>query len=148
MLSRTNERYLSIYRRRAPDCMINLGEALAHAAQTDQAVSLTHQALTLAREYGLRGTEGWGLLLLADIAAHRDPLCAESKNYYRQALGLAEQLGMQPLVARCHLGLGELYRRSGAPETARTELITAAGLLRSMDMTSWLAQAEAGLRAL
>ena len=30
---------------------------------------------------------------------------------YRQALGLAEELGMRPMVAHCHFGLGKLYRR-------------------------------------
>ena len=129
--------------------MINLGDALARARSLDEAHALASRALTLAREHGQRGVESWGLRLLAEIAAHRDPPSAtESEDYYRQTFGLAEALGMQPLVARCHLGLGELYRKSGAPEKARTELATAAGLFRSMEMTFWLEQAEGELGAL
>ena len=33
--------------------------------------------------------------------------------HYRQALTLAEELGMRPLMAHCHLGLGTLYSRIG-----------------------------------
>ena len=35
--------------------------------------------------------------------------------YYRQALALAEELGMRPLVAHCHLSLGKLYATTGPP---------------------------------
>ena len=34
----------------------------------------------------------------------------------RQALTLADELGMRPLVAHCHLGLGALYARTGRLE--------------------------------
>ncbi len=143
------ERFESMYARSAPGGMINLGDALARARSLDEAQALASRALTLGREHGQRGVESWGLRLLAEIAAQRDPPSAtESEDYYRQALGLAEALGMQPLAARCHLGLGELYRKSGAPEKARAELTTAAGLFRSMEMTFWVAQAEGELRAL
>ena len=35
------------------------------------------------------------------------------QGHYREALALAGELGMRPLVAHCHLGLGKLYRRTG-----------------------------------
>jgi Flp pilus assembly protein TadD len=66
-------------------------------------------------------------------------------DYYRQALALAEELGMHPLVAHCHGGLGTLYIRIGQREQARTELSTAIALYRALDMTLWLPQAEAAL---
>ena len=62
-----------------------------------------------------------------------------------QALALAEELGMRPLQAHCHLGLGTLYVKTGQREQARTELSTAIELYRAMDMTFWLPQAEAAL---
>jgi tetratricopeptide (TPR) repeat protein len=128
---------------------MNLGETLSRAGALDQALSLACEALALAREHGQRGVEGWGLRLLAEIAAHRDPpSLTESEDYYRQARGLAADLGMQPLVARCHLGLGELYKRSRSLEKALAQLTAAAGLFRSIEMTFWLAQAEAELRTL
>jgi hypothetical protein len=52
---------------------------------------------------------------------------------------------MRPLAARCHLGLGQLYRLSGQRQPAREHLNAAASLLREMDMRFWLEQAEAEL---
>jgi predicted ATPase len=50
------------------------------------------------------------LRLLGNIAARRDPLeAAQAEAHYQQALALAEALGMRPLVAHCHHGLGRLY---------------------------------------
>ena len=66
-------------------------------------------------------------------------------DYYRQARALADELGMRPLQAHCHLGLGTLYATIGRPEQARAELSAAIDLYRSMDMTFWLPQAEATL---
>ena len=84
--------------------------------------------------------------LLGDIASHPDGFDAESgQTYYAQALALAEPRGMRPLVARCHLGLGTLYRRVGRQEEARDALSHSVQMFRDMDMRFWLSQAEAEL---
>ena len=62
-----------------------------------------------------------------------------------QHLGLANEVGMRPLVAHCHLGLGELYLKTGRLEHARAQLSAAIDLYRAMDMTFWLSQTEAAL---
>jgi hypothetical protein len=49
---------------------------------------------------------------------------------------------MRPLVAHCHLGLDELYRRIGKREPAQ-HLTTARTMYREMGMTFWLEQADA-----
>ena len=88
------------------------------------------------------------LRLLGDIAAHPEPFEVETaETHYRQALALAEALGMRPLVAHCHLGLGKLYRRTGKREQAREHLATATTMYREMDMAYWLEQAEAEMGA-
>ena len=56
--------------------------------------------------------------------------------HYRQALALAEELGMRPLQAHCHRGLGTLYATLGQQEQARVELSAAIDLYRAMDMNS------------
>jgi regulator of sirC expression with transglutaminase-like and TPR domain len=65
--------------------------------------------------------------------------------HYRQALTLAEELGMRPLQAHCHRGLGMLYTAAGQREQARSDLSTAIALYRTMEMTFWLPQTEAAL---
>ena len=69
-----------------------------------------------------------------------DPDAAERQ--YREALVLATELGMRPLVAQCHLGLGRLYRRTGGRARGDEHLTTAATMYREMMMAFWLAQAE------
>ena len=55
---------------------------------------------------------------------------------------MADELGMRPLVAHCHLGLGKLYQRTDKREQAQEHLATAATMYRHMGMTYWLAEAE------
>jgi len=63
-------------------------------------------------------------------------------------MGLAEELGMRPLVAHCHHGLGTLYRRTGKRQEAQEHLSTATAMFREMDMRFWLEKAEADSKAL
>ena len=90
--------------------------------------------------------EAYALRLLGEIAAHSVPPEVEpAEAFYRQALALADELGMRPLLAHCHYGLGILYNRIGRPEQARTELSAAIELYRAMEMTFWLERAEIAL---
>jgi tetratricopeptide (TPR) repeat protein len=86
----------------------------------------------------------------ASLGRHRDPsrpVDAESgEAHYQKASALAEELGMRPLTAHCHLGLAKLYRRTGKREQAQEHLTTATTMYREMDMRFWLEQAEAELR--
>jgi hypothetical protein len=73
------------------------------------------------------------------------PAMIQAEAHYQQALILADTLGMRPLQAHCHLGLGTLYASIGQREPARAELSAAMDLCRAMDMTFWLPQTEAAL---
>jgi hypothetical protein len=58
------------------------------------------------------------------------------------SVALARELGMRPVAAHGHLGLGKLYRRTGTREQAQEYLTTATTMYREMDMRFWLEQAE------
>ena len=104
------------------------------------------RGLEVCRTHAQQGEQAWALRLLGEIHAHRQPPEAElAEAAYREALALAEALGMRPLQAHCHLGLGTLYARTGQQEQARTALSTAIALYRAMDMTFWLPQAQEAL---
>jgi len=116
------------------------------AGRLGDALAFAERALTLAREYGQRGVEPKVLHLLGEIAAHQDPPDAgPAEVSYRQAMALAEELGMRPLVAHCHLGLDRLYRRTGTRDQAQEHLTIATTMYREMEMRFWLEQAEAEL---
>ena len=127
-------------------CSLPLAEAQLLAGLLEEAHALAEQALTLARAHQERGNEAYALRLLGDSAAHRAPPdVAVAATHYQQALALAEELGMRPLQAHCHRGLGTLYAMTGQREQARTELSTAIALYRDMEMTFWLPETEAAL---
>jgi tetratricopeptide (TPR) repeat protein len=127
-------------------CRLPLGEAQVLAGHLEEAQALAEGALALARAQQGRGNQAYALRLLGDIAARRTPPDVDqAAAHYHQALALAEELGMRPLQAHCHLGLGTLYRETDQPEQARVALTTAIELYRAMDMTFWLPQAEAAL---
>jgi hypothetical protein len=58
---------------------------------------------------------------------------------------LAEELGMRPLQAHCHRGLGTLYATISQQEQARVEISTTIEMYQAMEMAFWLLQAEAVL---
>jgi tetratricopeptide (TPR) repeat protein len=126
--------------------VVCLGEAYLLAGRMDDAMALAVRALDLSRGHKERGWEGYALRLLGELAAQRDPPDVKmAEDHYRQAMALAEELGMHPLVGHCHLGLGTLYTKIGRREQARAELSTAIELFRAMEMMFWLPQAEAAL---
>jgi len=99
-------------------CGLSLGEAHLLSGRLEEAQALAERTLALTRA------------------------CQERGN---QAYVLAEELGMRPLQAHCHLGLGTLYAKIDHREPARSELSAAIDLYRAMDMTFWLPEAEAAL---
>jgi tetratricopeptide (TPR) repeat protein len=104
------------------------------------------QALEVTRTQKQQGYQAYALRLLGEIAARREPPEVElAEDYYRQALALAEAIGMRPLVAHCHRGLGTLYAAMGRRAEARAELNTAIDLYSAMEMTLWLPEAKAAL---
>ena len=124
----------------------HLGEAYLLAGRLEEAHQLAERALARARDCRQQAYEAYALRLYGEIAAQRTPLEVEpAAAAYQQAITLAEELGMRPLQAHCHLGLGSLYAKTGHPEPARAELSAAITLYRAMEMTFWLPQAEAVL---
>jgi tetratricopeptide (TPR) repeat protein len=123
-----------------------LGKTYLLAGRMEEARTWTGRALQLSCEHKERGNQAYALQLLGAIALHDDPPDADAaETHYQQALALAEELGMRPLQAHCHRGLGTLYGQKGRVEQARAELSTAIELYRAMEMTFWLPQAEAAL---
>jgi tetratricopeptide (TPR) repeat protein len=121
---------------------VNLAEAYALAGRCEDARAIVEQGLSVTRQRGERGWHAQAVRLLGDLMSQAG-VPGPAHDHYRQALELADELGMRPLVAHCHLGLGKLYRRTGDHAKAHEHLTTATTMYREMGMNFWLAQAEA-----
>jgi tetratricopeptide (TPR) repeat protein len=129
--------------------VLRLAEAYVLADRTEDAATSAARGLDLARRWGDRAQEAHALRILGEIAMHRGAADhRQAADLYDQVLSLAASLAMRPLIAHCHLGLGQLYRRTGRSEQAHEHLTTATTMYREMGMTYWLEQAEAELREL
>jgi tetratricopeptide (TPR) repeat protein len=126
--------------------LVQAGEAYLLAGQVEDARASADRALRFSRERGERGHEAWALRLLGEAASHHDrPDVAAAEAHYGGAMTLASELGMRPLVAHCHLGLGKLYRRTAKQDKAQEQLTTAGTMYREMGMAFWLAKTQAEL---
>jgi tetratricopeptide (TPR) repeat protein len=125
-----------------------LSEAYLLCGRRSEARELALQTLNLAVENRKRGDQAWLLRLLAEIARRGDPPEVETALAgYRDALALAGELGMRPLQAHCHAGLGMLYSGAGDSDVGREHLLEAATMYREMDMQFWVEKAESALTA-
>ena len=126
--------------------VLAFGSACLCVDRPDDAAWFAQRALEISREFGQRGPEAGGLRLVGDILMSRDsPNFEGAEDSYRRALELAEELGLRPLVALCHIGLAKVFRRLGQGEQAQHRFAIAAGMLREMGMRFWLEKAEAEL---
>ena len=135
---RANSRY-SVY-------LIRLSEAYVATDRLATALPLAQKALCITQERQERGFEGHVQRLLGEIAGHGDaPDVTLAMTHYQQALHRAKELGMRPLQAHCHRGLGMLYAKTGQAEQARAALTQAIERYGDMAMTVCQSQTEAAL---
>jgi tetratricopeptide (TPR) repeat protein len=122
-------------------------QGLVLAGRLEEAKRTADKALERVVAACERGTEAGVMRLLAEIASLAAPPALEpALSSYERAFALAEELGMRPLVADCHLGLAKLYRRTGDAAKGLEHLTTAATMYREMGMSFWLEKADAELR--
>jgi class 3 adenylate cyclase/tetratricopeptide (TPR) repeat protein len=128
---------------------VHRGEVYLLAGRPEEASAFAFEAIELCRSIKARGYEAWGLKNLADIvcqASGHDAGQAESR--YGQAMALAEELGMRPLLAHCHRGLGMLYGRTGGKDRAREQYGKAIDILRQCGADGWVEKYEKELASL
>jgi tetratricopeptide (TPR) repeat protein len=119
-------------------------EGLLLSGDLSEAKHIANRGLELAKTNEERGVEAETLELLGEIASAEEPTTLDATDrLFERAKTLAAELGMRPLVARCHLGLGKLYRRTSKRDQALEHLTTATTMYREMDMRWWADQADA-----
>ncbi len=124
--------------------MTSLAEACLLSGRRGDAERLASRALDVARARNERGDQAWLLRLFGRIASdHDSPDLTQAQTHYSNALEMATELGMRPLVAHCHAGFAKLFRCTGNQQQAQEHFATATTMYRDTGMTYWLEKAEA-----
>ncbi|HEX6440472.1 MAG TPA: adenylate/guanylate cyclase domain-containing protein [Candidatus Binatia bacterium] len=136
-------------RLRLASARAQLAQAYLLIGRREQADLIASQALDTSRSQGERGREAEALYVLGEIGLSAIPVdIAGVQDHYRQAIALADEIGLRPLVAHCHVGLGKLYQRTGDLQRAREHLTNGVAMMREMEMGLWLDRARAELEKL
>jgi tetratricopeptide (TPR) repeat protein len=114
--------------------LVSLGAGHLLAGSVKDAELCAAQALQTARDHGHRGWEAWALRLRGEIGRQLGETDAAAASFH-DAIALATELGMRPLLAHCHRGLAGVASSSRA---RALHLRTANTLYRGMDMRLWL----------
>ncbi len=126
-----------------------LAEGLLAVGAHRRALEVATRALGAARAYGERAHEAEALRVLAAIAAAQEGADVRVViEQYREAAALAEELGLRPLLARVHLGIGQAYRQAGRLAEAEAHVATAVVVFSDLGMRVWLERAYPELRGL
>jgi tetratricopeptide (TPR) repeat protein len=121
-------------------------EAYKLAGQYSEAMALALRVLEVSRDSKDKGSEAWLLRQLGDLLARIHPAHSmQAAASYTEGLKLAQDLGMRPLQAHCHLGLGQIHAQAENGSVARSELHAASELYRAMSMSFWVAKADLAL---
>ena len=126
-----------------------LAEGFWLVGRFEDAARIAGRALTQSSENSERGNHAWLLRLFGGLDSQSDlPALIKAESHYQQALAVATELGMRPLVAHCHLGLGKLSFRTEKCEQAQQHLTMATTMYRGLGMAYWLEKAEIEVKEL
>jgi DNA-binding NtrC family response regulator/tetratricopeptide (TPR) repeat protein len=100
--------------------------------ELEAAAAAAERALELARHHGERGYEAMALRVAGATALARGDVAGEDT--LRTALARAQELGMQPLLVECHLGLAAARTRAGDATAAAAHRAAAATIIDAIGM--------------
>ncbi|MDH3920217.1 MAG: hypothetical protein OEU25_18790, partial [Rhodospirillales bacterium] len=136
LLEEANERYarmgLGLFKSLVG---MQLANAYLRAGRIEEASRRLEQSLEIARSRQERGHEAYGCFVLGGIAVHTPGSDkGDARQCYENALACAEELGMAPLAAQCHLALGYLLSE-GASEEANVHLSRSRELFEGLGLS-------------
>ena len=118
------------------------------AGKVGEAEHVAISTMQLVDQHGYRGNQAKLAQLLGDIyASYSLPKADKAIDYYNQAISLANELQMKPLIAQCNRSLGLLYKGNQNYEKASPYLAHAVQLFSDMEMNQWVVRAEQELEA-
>jgi class 3 adenylate cyclase/tetratricopeptide (TPR) repeat protein len=125
-----------------------LAETYLLSGRWDDAAREVERGLVMAQANKQRWLQAEGLRIQSEVrAAAASPDLGGARADGEHAARIAGELGLKPLLGRCHLALARVGRRTGDAEASR-HLERATILFGEMDMGFWMKQAEGERRAL
>jgi len=115
-----------------------LAEAYFLSGNLEKALTTADQAVRAARMHEERGAEAYALWVLAMTQTAGAADLEVAAGTFHAAAAIATQLRLQPLLAHCRLGLGELYEGRGHRAEAVEHRKRGRELLDTLGMRPWL----------
>jgi tetratricopeptide (TPR) repeat protein len=132
-----------------PSAWAGLGEVHLIAGRLAEALAAAESAAAICEQHGQHATHAAVLRLLGDVHAASGPSHWDGgAAAYHRAVVMTDRLGLRPLAARCHLGLGRLWAQRGDPEGAARELLVATDIAQAIGLESLAATARSVRRSL
>jgi DNA-binding SARP family transcriptional activator len=126
-----------------------LGYALLLVGRMGDARRFGNSALEFSTRFATPGAEAMARRLLGEVALHEAGSSSdEPERELQQAVAVATDLGLRPLVAHCQVGLARVAACRGKPHEAREHAMSAIAMYRAMEMPFWTCRAEDLLDAL
>jgi class 3 adenylate cyclase/tetratricopeptide (TPR) repeat protein len=127
-----------------PGWLAWLADAQLHEGRWADAMDTIARSLEFSGAHGQQAQKAEALVVRgAIIGARSTSVPDQARSGLHEALAIATELEMRPLVAHCHLGLGKLCQRADSRQEAQEHFTTATTMYREMGMTYWLEHAEA-----
>ena len=127
--------------------VVMLAESYLLSGRLEEGTRELQRGLEMAVANKQRWLEAEGLRIQsAALASAASPDLDGARSAADRARRIAEELGMRPLLGRCHLALAQVGRQV-ADAGAREHLERAAALFAETDMRFWLAQADSERQA-
>jgi predicted ATPase len=117
--------------------LISLSEACFLARDLEKAMTTATQAVELSRKHEERSAEAYASWLLALIHHARAAEPEAALGMLQAATAIADELSLQPLLAHCHLGFGDLYEKQGRRLEADEHRQRGRALLDELSMKPW-----------
>lgn len=114
-----------------------LSEALLLAGELEKALTVATEAAQRTRAHEERGAEANACWLLGIIHSARGIDLDAAADMFRTATAIATELSLEPLLAHCHLGFGDLQERRGLHPEASALWDRGQALLDKMAMKRW-----------
>jgi tetratricopeptide (TPR) repeat protein len=115
-----------------------LAEAHLLAGDAEKALSHVTASLRQAVRYQERGEEAYARWLHATILSVSGDHSEAAGRMFTDAAELAAELGLKPLLAHCHLGLGDLDVSRAVPPARSARRERGLRLLETLGMRRWI----------